>query len=179
MKRYASTHRAVLLLPLLLLLWAQGGSCRDEARNVNRNAGGSGGARAAATPAGADERKGGTNVGQKAGGGKVAAGTWGGRGVRLSVAEGGATVEFDCAHGTLKELLLDAGGNFDVAGVFVPERGGPVREDEGEERKGQPARYSGRVAGKTMTLNIKLDEPGELPSFTLTHGEEATLVKCQ
>ena len=178
MKRHASTHRAVLLLPLLLLLWAQAGSCEKDARNVNRNAAGRG-AQPASTPADAGQRKGGTNVEQKAGGAKVAGGTWGGGGVRLSVAEGGATVEFDCAHGTLKELLLDAGGNFDVAGTFVPERGGPVREDEGEERKGQPARYSGKVAGKTMTLNVKLDEPDELPSFTLTHGEEAMLTKCQ
>ncbi|HEV2764008.1 MAG TPA: hypothetical protein VGV38_13580 [Pyrinomonadaceae bacterium] len=179
MKKNADTRFAALLLPLLLLL-AQGGSCERGASNVNnRNAGVV--ARAATpTPVGDDRTKGGSEVGQKTADRKVAAGTWGGRSVRLTVTDGGnAAVEFDCAHGTLKELQLDAGGSFDVAGTFVAE-GGPAREDEGEQPKGKPARYSGQVEGDRMTLRVRLEGSDvRLPSFTLTRGEQGSLTKCQ
>jgi hypothetical protein len=115
---------------------------------------------------------------EAAGGDDVAAGMWGGEHVRLEVSGDGAEVEFDCAHGRIKgRLRPGADGRFDAAGTFVAERGGPVREGAREE--GRPARYSGRVRGKTMTLSVRLtDSDEDLGTFTLTHGREAELVKC-
>src|SRR6266404_4607647 len=47
----------------------------------------------------------------------VAVGDWGGRHIRLSVTERGATIEYDCANGTIEEpLLLGRDGRFDVRG---------------------------------------------------------------
>jgi len=44
--------------------------------------------------------------------------------------EKGAEVEFDCAHGQMTQrTTLDRHGDFDVAGTFTPEHGGPVRRD--------------------------------------------------
>src|SRR5687768_2198894 len=85
-------------------------------------------------------------------------GTWGGDHILLDVAVGGATVELDCAHGAVEEAIrLDSEGRFDVAGTYVQERGGPVREG-GEDAR--PARYAGRVEGKTMTLTIAVGDGG-------------------
>src|SRR5262249_44166236 len=76
----------------------------------------------------------------------VATGTWGGEHIILEVSGKGAEVEFDCAHGKITEpMALNRHGDFDVAGTFSPEHGGPVRQDEAENLK--PARYSGHVEG--------------------------------
>ena len=64
-----------------------------------------------------------------------------------------------------------------VDGVFVRERGGPVRE--GEEADRRRARYSGRVDGSTMTLGITLIDSNEnIGTFTLNHGAEPLIRKC-
>lgn len=120
---------------------------------------------------------GGSSSGGGSGGKSVAAGTWGGRGVRLQVSASGADIEYDCAHGTIGKMTLDAAGRFDAQGTHAAERGGPVRADE--EAKGQPARYTGRIEGKTMTLRVVLTGTNQtVGTFTLTHGDEGRLVKC-
>ena len=162
---------AVFVLPLALVLAAQGGSaasCKGGAAREDANA-------AKVTVA-----AGGSESGVEQGGGKSAeAGTWGGTGVRLEVDERGtARVEFDCAHGTFEKLAPDAEGNFSARGLFVKERGGPARSDE-SEREGEPARYTGKVEGKTMTLRVSLEGSDEdLGTYTLTHGRGARLRKC-
>ncbi|HEV2860922.1 MAG TPA: hypothetical protein VGX48_07955 [Pyrinomonadaceae bacterium] len=108
-------------------------------------------------------------------------GTWGGRGVVLVVTDEGASVEFDCAHGTIEgRIELDADGRFEVAGTFVPE-GGPtsVPADGPAKEKNIKARYIGRVEGRKMTLDVKLPETvGGDGALTLTHGQEPRLEKC-
>lgn len=105
----------------------------------------------------------------------VPEGEWAGEHVRLSVRSNGASIEFDCGHGTLDApLKLDDKGRFDVKGSFVRE-GGPVRE--GPEDK-QPARYSGTSDGTTMDLTAALDAGGTIGSFRLTRGATGRLVKC-
>lgn len=107
----------------------------------------------------------------------VATGAWGGAGVALEVAAAGAKVEFDCAHGAITEpLVLDAARRFDVAGRFVQEHGGPERE--GEDQAGEPARYSGTVDGKTLTLTVVLSGDDRVGPFTLVQGQSARLHKC-
>ena len=104
--------------------------------------------------------------------------SWGGMHVRADVEAEGVSFEFDCAHGAADGPLAPGrDGRFDLTGFFVAERGGPVRA--GQEEKRQPARYSGRVKGKTMTLNVTLTESGEsIGTFTLKRGEAARLTKC-
>lgn len=194
MARGADTSFHALALPLALLFaLAQGGSCRGGAATNAANTSNRANTPAAAAPAPPLNRAAGDGsravvaaqgdtavkrTNEAAGGGDVAAGMWGGERVRLVVRGDGAEVEFDCAHGRIDgRLRLDADGRFDAAGTFVAEHGGPVREGAREE--GQPARYSGRVRGKTMTLSVRLAGPDEdAETFTLTHGREAELTKC-
>jgi hypothetical protein len=107
----------------------------------------------------------------------VPAGTWGGEHITLAVSETGAQAEFDCAHGKITQpMALDKRGDFDVAGNFTPEHGGPVRRDE--TAASYPAHYSGHVEGDTMTLTIVLEKE-KLGPFTLTHGSRPLLRKCR
>jgi hypothetical protein len=85
---------------------------------------------------------------------RVAPGRWGGMGIAIEVTAAGAKIEFDCAHGTLDApLSLDAEGRFDLPGTFARERPGPTRVD-GEGEAGEPVRYSGRLEGDTLTLQV-------------------------
>jgi len=112
-------------------------------------------------------------------GANVPSGLWNGQHIALSVTGGGATVEFDCAHGTLSgPLTLDRDGRFSVAGTFVRERGGPTRE--GDDDKSVPATYSGSLKDDTLTINVELTETKEsVGVFTLTLGGAGRLFKCR
>ena len=107
---------------------------------------------------------------------RMVKGNWGGDQVSLNVSEGGATIEFACAHGKITEpMVIDSNGKFSVKGTFVRERGGPTRE--GKER-GDDATYSGSVQSETMTLKI-INSAGEtLGDFTLVRGKSVRLRKC-
>jgi len=109
---------------------------------------------------------------------RVPEGTWGGQHVRLEVTAEGAQVEFDCAHGRINGALsLDRDGNFDVAGVFVQEHGGPVRSDEAEDA--QPARYSGTTKGDTLELKVNFANGKDaLGPYRLVRGQAGRVVKC-
>ncbi len=106
------------------------------------------------------------------------AGEWGGKQVSLSVTDKGARLELACAHGSVETaILLDEEGRFDVAGVYVREGPGPVRlEDEG----GEPARFSGRVDGDSMTLTVERTKGSRhVGTFELEKGRRVRIVKCQ
>jgi hypothetical protein len=109
---------------------------------------------------------------------QVPSGTWGGEHVQLTVTDATATVEFDCAHGTLdRPLALDRRGHFDVAGIFVREHGGPIRVDEAPDQ--QPARYAGIVNRRSMTMTVTMTtSPNVLGPFALVLGQPARLLKC-
>jgi len=107
----------------------------------------------------------------------VATGAWGGEHIILQVSEKGADVEFDCAHGQVtQQITLDKHGDFDVAGTFTPEHGGPVRRDE--KAQSASARYSGHVDGDTMSLTVTLGEE-KVGIYTLTRGSRANITKCR
>jgi hypothetical protein len=111
--------------------------------------------------------------------GRVAEGVWGGDHVRLRVREGGAALEFDCAHGEVgATFVVDAEGRFDLPGAYTREGPGPIRI--GRLPSATPARYSGRVEGRTMTLSVKLEGVDRQPTtYTLTRGSEGRLWKCR
>ena len=177
MKDHTHARLAAICLPLALVFALQGGSCgggnkgvANANATVNRNVG--------ADENRAAEGNSTMNSGANATAGP-ALGSWGGDHIRLVVKADGADVEFDCAHGRMGKIVTDGRGNFDVEGVFVQERGGPVHVDEKEQS--QRARYKGRVEGKTMTLSFFLtdsDEEQEHVIYKLTHGREAELTKC-
>ena len=107
----------------------------------------------------------------------VATGAWGGEHVVLEVSEKGAAVEFDCAHGQVTQpVTLDKHSDFDVAGTFTPEHGGPVRRNENAPPAS--ARYSGHVDGDSMSLTVTLGKQ-RVGIFALVRGSRPRLMKCR
>jgi hypothetical protein len=89
----------------------------------------------------------------------------------------GARIEFDCANGSIEEpIAADDHGRFDVTGTYVRERPGPVRPNES---KGEPARYRGRIEGKTMTLSVELAGSDVIiGTYTLERDRLPRIRKC-
>jgi hypothetical protein len=105
-------------------------------------------------------------------------GAWGGDHIALEVTDSGASLEYDCAHGSITEkMVLDGEGKFEVKGFHIRE-GGPTRIDA--ESKGRPAIYVGSSDGKTLKLTVKLADTDEvIGSFDLTHGKPGRIRKCK
>jgi len=107
----------------------------------------------------------------------IAAGTWGGEHLILEVSEKGAEAEFECARGQVTQpIRLDGHSDFDVAGTFTAEHGGPVLRNETAQLVA--ARYSGHVDGHTMSLTVTLGQE-KVGSFTLIRGALPNLTKCR
>ena len=104
---------------------------------------------------------------------------WGGEHIRFEVTEGGANVEYDCAHGTVEgKIVVDARGRFSVYGLHYEEHGGPVRP--GDDASGYRVRLSGRVGGSLMKLTVT--RPGArkaVGTFSLARDREPFIVKCR
>src|SRR5258706_15995712 len=67
---------------------------------------------------------------------KLATGVWGGDHIRAEVTEGGAQIEFDCAHGTIEQpIVLKSKDGFDVHGKYPPQHCGPARDEEERNQK--------------------------------------------
>ena len=105
-------------------------------------------------------------------------GQWGGEHVSLTVGPTGASLEFDCAHGTVDEApRLDAQGQFNLRGMYVREHGGPIREGEPEDI--HPATYFGQLQGSTVMLSIRLTDVGmQIGPYVAQLGQQPRLVKC-
>jgi hypothetical protein len=110
--------------------------------------------------------------------GMVTTGAWGGVGIRLDVTAQGATIEYDCAHGTIDQpLVTDREGRFSADGTHGREHGGPIRLDEVPDR--HPARYDGQLSGRSMHLTVRLlDTPQMIGAFDATFGAVGRVVKC-
>jgi hypothetical protein len=110
---------------------------------------------------------------------KLATGVWGGAHIRAEVTDGGAQIEFDCAHGAIEQAIaLNGMGGFDVPGKFAPQHGGPVRDNE--ESKGISVHYVGSVKDSELTLTIINTGTKEtIGDFTLTHGSDGRVMKCR
>lgn len=106
-------------------------------------------------------------------------GTWGGDHIRIDVADGSATIDYDCANGTIEgPLNIKSNGKFDLRGVHNKEHGGPIRSDE--PANSHPARYEGWTDGKTMKLKVVLpDSNEEIGTFTLVRGKIGRVFKCK
>lgn len=156
MSSNAKLMQSVWALPLMLtILFWQNGSCRNKP-NVKNN-----------TQAASAERS-----------NKVLKGTWGGKRIGMEIADDRTVIEFDCAHAAINDpFVADRNGKFDLKGTYEAERPGPQRA--GVPSNERPARYTGSVNGKSMTLTITLTDTNEtIGTFTLTHGVTAQIVKC-
>ncbi len=105
-------------------------------------------------------------------------GKWGGEHIGMVVSDSSATLEYDCAHGTIDEPIIpDAEGKFEVSGVHVFEHGGPIRIDEIPDE--HPALYKGHIVGNEMTLILVItDTDTEIDTFSLTRGVDPLIYKC-
>lgn len=107
---------------------------------------------------------------------RIPMGVWGGQHINMDVGEKSARVEYDCANGTIDgPLVVDSNGNFKLRGIHRLE-GGPITPDD--DKKGQPASYTGSIKGNTMTLTLKVGD-SEPETFTLEKGKQGELVKCK
>ena len=109
----------------------------------------------------------------------IANGSWGGTHIQLSIENGSARIEYDCANGTIAgPLKIDRRGHFDLRGTHVREHGGPVRIDEKQD--GEPAQYTGWTDGKKMKLTVTLTKSKtEIGTFELTRGRAGRVFKCR
>jgi len=109
----------------------------------------------------------------------AAGSVWGGDHVKLEVTAEGATLEFDCASGTLsKPLTADAQGNFKLQGTFTRERPGPVMRDS--PNTAAAATYSGTITGSTMRLNITAGSQNDsMGDYVLVRGQPGKVFKCK
>ena len=103
---------------------------------------------------------------------------WGGEHIVMEVTKDAATLDFDCATGTITEpLAVDTRGRFSVSGTFTRERPGPT------PRNGNPAvtaTYSGSIDNETMYLHIVAGANKEVVGdYALVRGQPGRVVKCR
>ena len=105
-------------------------------------------------------------------------GVWGGDHIGMVISDSSATIDYDCAHGTIDEaIIIDENGEFEVVGVHVFEHGGPIRIDETPDE--HPALYQGSIEGEVMTLKVTItDTDQEFGTFTLNLGANPNVYKC-
>jgi hypothetical protein len=150
----------LLCLPLAAGMFLPGGSCNDlkmdkTSNNMNQ-------AQNSSAPAAQ----------------KKLNGTWGGQGVSMEVTDNGASLDFDCATGSITSAIApDSAGKFTAKGLFARQHPGPTRE--GEDNEGQPATYTGVIDGENLTLTITLARNNEKAgTFVLGHGKPARIRRC-
>jgi hypothetical protein len=101
-------------------------------------------------------------------------GTWGGDNAGLIAGDTAAHVHIGCTLGDTKSSIQpDADGRFDVVGTYNVDAH-PV--DRGITH---PARFTGQIAGRTMTLTVILtDTARQVGPVTLTYGKEPKMGPC-
>jgi hypothetical protein len=106
----------------------------------------------------------------------VTRGDWGGSEVAMSVTENGATIQFDCANGTItKKLGTKRDGTFTAEGTYMRNGPGPIRVGQ----EGLAVTFKGKVTGQVMKLTMTDVKTGEiLGDYTVTKGQSTRLHRC-
>jgi hypothetical protein len=106
----------------------------------------------------------------------VSKGEWGGTGIAMTVTDGGASIQFDCASGSItKQLRMKRDGSFSAEGTLMRNGPGPIRADA----LGRPVIFKGKVTGKAMTLQMTDAKSGDkLAEYTVQQGQSARLHRC-
>jgi hypothetical protein len=110
---------------------------------------------------------------------RISTGSWGAPHIRIDIEKNSATIDYDCANGTIDgPLTFDSKGRFTWHGTHRREGPGPIRV--GREIKGLAALYTGSIKGDTMTLTVKLTDTNEVvDTFTLKRGSFGRVFKCK
>ena len=110
----------------------------------------------------------------------IATGSWGGQHIQMTITNGSARIEYDCANGSIAgPLKIDSRGRFELRGTHNVERGGPTRIDDNGPA-GEPAKYTGWTDGKKMKLTVTLaNSKTEIGTFELTRGNVGRIFKCR
>ena len=110
--------------------------------------------------------------------GILAVGTWGGDNSGVIVTESAVHVHVGCTFGDMPgKVQLDQDGRFTVDGSYVL-RAYPIQIGPS-----LPAQFSGRVAGRTLTLAIAVDDTVEkkvvaLGPITVVYGRDPEMGPC-
>jgi hypothetical protein len=110
--------------------------------------------------------------------GILAVGTWGGDNSGVIVTDSVVHVHVGCTFGDLPgNVQLDATGRFTIDGSYVL-RAYPIQTGPS-----LPAQFSGRVAGRTLTLAIAVHDTVErkvvaLGPITVVYGREPEMGPC-
>ena len=106
------------------------------------------------------------------------ANVWGGEHVRMELTKTGASLDFDCAMGTIGQpLALSSDGTFRATGTYTRERGGPVTKDGNQA---VAATYVGTIKGEAMHLQIGLVSSKEtVGTYDLVRGSFGHVMKCR
>lgn len=101
-------------------------------------------------------------------------GTWGGDDAGVVVEASAAHVHIGCTKGdTSRPLAVDDDGRFDVAGTYSVDVF-PVERDIRH-----PARFTGRISGETMTIEVRLtDTDQRLGPVTVRLGQPPAMRQC-
>src|SRR6266566_7022859 len=131
---------ALIYLPLMAVMLFHGSSCNiSKMRNDSNNT---------------ENQAQNSSLSQK--GVDSLVGLWGGDHISLEIDGNGATLDYDCAHGTITQKIVpDQSGKFEVKGFHMKEHPGPTRQGEEE---GEPATYKGSLHDKTMILTVTLNK---------------------
>ena len=105
----------------------------------------------------------------------VMAGEWGGDQAQMEITPDGTRIELPGARALITgPLEVDKSGRVDTSGSLIRE--GSAETDAGA---GEPARFRGKLSGKTLTLTVTVEGSAQdLGTFKLTHGRPARLPKC-
>jgi len=108
--------------------------------------------------------------------GPLETGVWGGTGVAMTVTASGASLEFDCATGSIAGRIVVIDERFSLPGIFILEHGGPVHENEPPDQRA--ATYAGRLSGSAMQLDITLEDGTRIGPFEVRKDRSPVLRKC-
>ena len=104
-------------------------------------------------------------------------GQWGGPRIGLTLSGAIGQVEYDCASGTIDEVVLPAkDGSFTARGTHRAGQGGPVRV--GQVFTSQRVTYAGKAVKDDMTLAVTLEDGTLLGPFELKRGAPPQIVRC-
>jgi hypothetical protein len=110
---------------------------------------------------------------------RLRTGSWGGTHIRIEVDSSSATIEYDCANGTISgPFTIDSKGRFSWRGTHQAEGPGPIRIER--QPNNRAATYTGSVKGTTMTLTVNPEGTAEpIGTFTLEQGKAGRVFKCK
>ena len=102
-------------------------------------------------------------------------GSFGGPHIGVVLEGGLGMVQFDCASGTIDQLIMSE-GPYSSPGTYRPGQAGPVRV--GQVFTEKRATYAGVATKTDLTMTVTLEDGEVLGPFALTLGAPAQITRC-